>query len=277
LNLAAERHGDDHAENDDDGRSHADTHDAHLVHIQQQVDLLHDGRGAVSRERLPTRSRRRSGRGVTGGGGRGRRGGGLRIAGFVPGLRRVEHAAFELLLEVIQAFFELLAAVVLLLHLVETLVEEVLEDGLISGGHDGAGDHEDKDEQERDKEESEQAPVFPGGAAATEEADNDDADGDDDEEDGRIFDRVRVDTRNIQIEDFDEALIGDRPNADDEGGDADEEQHEGKEEEDVLEKSVAAFQDAHFCLLVFLMDREQGRFLKFVVVKDTSKDTAFTL
>jgi len=276
LNLAAERHRDDHAENDDDGRSHADTHDAHLVHIQQQVDLLHDGRGAVSRERLPTRSRRRSGRGVTGSGGRGRRGGGLRIAGFVPGLRRVEHAAFELLLEVIQAFFDLRVAVILL-HLVETLVEEVLENGLISGGHDGAGDHEDEDEQQGDKEESEQAPVFPGGAAAAEEADNDDADGDDDEENGRIFDCVCVDTGNIQIEDVDEALIGDRPDADGKGGDADEEQHEGEEKEDVLEKSVAAFQYAHFCLLVFLMDREQGRFLKFVVVKDTSKDTAFTL
>jgi len=112
---------------------------------------------------------------------------------------------------------------------------------LIAGGHDGAGDHQDEDEQQGEEEEGEQALILLGGAAAAEEANDHDADADDDEQDGRLFDLVRVESGNVQLEDVGEVVVDGGPNADHDRRDPDEEENEGEEEKDVFEETVAAF------------------------------------
>jgi len=258
TDLAAESHGNDHAEDDDDGGGDADAHDANLIHAERRIHFIHDRGSAVGREgarrrrRSPGgRSGRRAGSARIAGSGSGRdrcgrrcgrsASGLLRVAGGVILLSGFEETALEILLDVVDGLLELGVGIVTLLHLGQALVQDFLENGLIAGGHDGAGDHQDEDEQQGEEEEGEQALIFFGGAAAAEEADDHDADADDDEQDGRLFDLVRVESGNVQLEDVGEVVVDGGPNADHDRRDPHEEENEGEEKEDVFEESVAAF------------------------------------
>jgi len=121
---------------------------------------------------------------------------------------------------------------------------------LISIGHDRAGDHEDEGEEQASGKEDQQALILFHGPAATEEAYNHDADTDDDQQDSGLLQRVGVEARNVEIENLGEVLVDGRPNADPDRANAEQPEDEREDEEEVFEKAVAPFQNAHLCSFV---------------------------
>jgi len=187
--LAAECHGDDHTEDDDDRGSDTDADDAQLVVIQLFVEPGHEPLVASSRPGL--RFRLRGDGGIAGGGGRRGDCGYLLATAigyrFISGLRKF--AAFEGLLDVVQALSGVCVGFIILLQFCQTLFDDFSELILVSVGHDRASNHEDKDEQLGEEEETQEALVLLRRAAAAEETDDHDADADDDEQDGSLVDR----------------------------------------------------------------------------------------
>jgi len=215
--LAAKRHGDDHAKDDDDGGGDTDSANTELVLIQRFVELRHDCIGAFLGVSVVTdcalSATRDSRIGWCLGGNRGSCRGGCfgcrrfgcrrlgyrrrgRLTSWIAGSWRVSDArirlaAFEICLNFVEWIVGV-GGVVGLLQLAEAFVDDFPEDGLIAAGQNGASDHQAKDEEEADGEQRQETLILLHGAATAQEADQHDANADDDQQHRRLLQRVRV-------------------------------------------------------------------------------------